>query len=298
MSVLVFLLVLFVLLFVLHKLYINRYYKSLYPKRDIRGETILITGGASGIGRAQADVFAKLGAKLILWDVNSELLEKAREELSAVTSVRIAVVDVSKREAVAAAAVEAGPIDVLVNNAGIVNGKPILQLSDTQIERIVAINELAHFWTIRAFLPGMLERDKGQIVCISSQAGLTGCARLADYSATKHALVGLMESLTLELRQMKSKVIATTVCPYFVRTGLFDFNDKELLQPTLPVMTPEFVAQEIVDGVVRGIEHINIPGLLRWIVGIARLMPYQLQLGVFEGTFITGLVEILRKATK
>jgi all-trans-retinol dehydrogenase (NAD+) len=297
MSLLLLLLVLVLLVFLAYKLYVHCYLPILYPRRDIRGEVVLITGGAGGIGRSQADAFAKLGAKLILWDVNQALLEKAQEELGAITDVRTAVVNVASREAVAAAAAEAGPVDVLVNNAGIVNGKLLLDLSDAQIERIVAINEVSHFWTIRAFLPGMLERDRGQIVCIASQAGTNGYARLADYSATKHALIGLMESLTFELRERRSSVRTTTVCPYFVRTGLFDFDKRELISDALPVMTPEFVAQEIVDAVVRGIHRVDIPRVLRWFTAI-RLLPYHLQLRILEGTLFTGLIGIVRKATK
>jgi all-trans-retinol dehydrogenase (NAD+) len=269
------------------------YYHILYPKRDIRGQTILITGGASGFGRRQADLYAKLGAKLIIWDINETLLEKAKQELSPITSVRIAKVDVSDREAVDAAAVEAGPIDILVNNAGIMNGQYVLDLTDAQIERVTAINQLAHFWTIRAFLPGMIARNSGQIVALCSFGGVAGCPRLADYAATKFAVAGLMESLTLELREKKVNVRTTTVFPFWARTGLYDMDKTPVVREGLPTLSAEFVAKETVEGVVRGEPAVWIPTILRVFVG-SRIFPYQVPLRIVEGTMFGFLTDILR----
>jgi all-trans-retinol dehydrogenase (NAD+) len=193
--------------------------------------------------------------------------------------------------------VEASDIDILINNAGIVNGKSLLELTAVQVQRILAINTFSQFLTIKAFLPGMLERNSGHIVSISSQAGIIGYSRLSDYSASKHALLGLMESLALELREKNSAVVTTTVCPYFVRTGLFDFDKGGVVPSVMPVMTQDFVADQIVEGVVRGEPRVVIPKVLRWLVAM-RLLPYHLQLRVLEGTFFTSLIGIIQKAVK
>jgi all-trans-retinol dehydrogenase (NAD+) len=237
----------------------------------------------------------KLGARVIIWDVSVKDLENTAEELG--RSVSAARVDVANPDDVAAAAAKAGDVDILINNAGIVNGKALLELAPAQVQRILAINTFSQFLTIRAFLPRMLERNSGQIVAISSQAGLIGYARLADYAASKHALLGLMESLALELREKRSAVVTTTVCPYFVRTGLFDFDKGGVVPSVMPVMTQDFVADEIVEGVVRAEPRVVIPKVLRWLVAM-RLLPYHLQLRVLEGTFFTSLIGIIQKAVR
>jgi all-trans-retinol dehydrogenase (NAD+) len=242
-----------------------------------------------------ADRFAELGAQLVIWDVSDELLAKAQKELGAVTSVRVAKVDVSNREAVYEAARQVGAIDILVNNAGIFNGKEFLELTDVQLERIVKINQLASYWTIRAFLPGMIDRNHGHLVCTCSQAGRTGTGNLADYSSTKHALTGLMESLHLELRKQKVNIKITTVFPYFARTTLFDTDS--FLGTGFPVMTPEFVADEMIDGIVRGIPTVDIPKALRWF-SLLRLFPYHIQLGILEGSISTPMFGMMTKMIK
>jgi all-trans-retinol dehydrogenase (NAD+) len=278
LGIVLFILILVIAFHVSVKLY-KRSYDRRYQPRDIRGETVLITGGAGGIGRCLADRFAKLGANLIIWDVNDALLEKAKEELGAVTTVAVANVDVSDREAVNAAAAQAGEIDILVNNAGILYGKPFLELTDDQLVRIVNINQLGNYWTIRAFLPAMIRRKRGHLVCMSSQGGLTGAVNLADYSSTKHALKGLMESLHLEFRKQKVDIKITTVFPFYARTTLFDAD--ALLGKEYPTLTPGFVADEMVDAVVRGIPHLSVPKILRWLPAL-RLLPYEKQLEVLE----------------
>ena len=116
----------------------------------------------------------------------------------------------------------AGEVDVLVNNAGIVSGRPLLELSDERIERTFAVNTLALFWTSKAFLPAMTARGSGHIVTVASAAGLIGTARETDYAASKFAAVGFNEALRLELRRSAPGVKTTLVCPYYIDTGMFD----------------------------------------------------------------------------
>lgn len=113
-------------------------------------------------------------------------------------------VDVSDREAVYQTAAKVrediGPVDILINNAGIVCCKPLLDLPDKMIENTYAVNILAHYWTIKSFLPDMIRQKRGHIVTIASATGMIGTYGCTDYGATKSACIGLHESLDCELK--------------------------------------------------------------------------------------------------
>jgi all-trans-retinol dehydrogenase (NAD+) len=187
---------------------------------EIAGRNVLVTGAASGLGRLMAQEFAALGGHTILWDVDRENLERVQAELEATTGrpARAHVCDVSRREEVYRAAEqvkrESGPVDVLVNNAGVVSGRRLLELPDEKIELTFGVNTLALFWTAKAFLPDMIGRNRGHVVTIASASGLIGVAQLADYSASKWAAVGFDESLRAELRRLAPGVRTTVVCPF------------------------------------------------------------------------------------
>jgi all-trans-retinol dehydrogenase (NAD+) len=259
------------------------YYSLVYPRRDIRGQLVLITGAGHGLGRLQAILFARLGCRLVLWDINKESLEQTRSLLTDGVSTT-AVVNVMDRAAVYAAAKAAGPVDILVNNAGVVTGKCLLDLTDEEIEKTMAINALSHFWTVKALLPGMIDRGYGHIVAISSQAGVVGTGRLTDYCASKHAVTGMMEALVNELSEIKADIRTTTVFPLFINTGMFPGASNGLLGPML---TPKRVAKRIIEGVLRSEERVHVPGFMRVIVPLARLGPVKPQLWLMRA-IITG----------
>lgn len=114
-----------------------------------------------------------------------------------------------------------GPVDILVNNAGVVPGSPFFDTPDEKILKTMQVNVHANFWTVKAFLPGMIARGRGHLVTISSAAGIIGVMGLADYSAGKFAVFGFHEALRMELRRLKSAVATTVVCPFFIDTGMF-----------------------------------------------------------------------------
>ena len=113
-------------------------------------------------------------------------------------------VDVTDREAVYRAAAkvreEIGPVDILINNAGIVTCKTMLELPDPIIEKTFGVNILSHYWTIKSFLPDMIRQRRGHIVTVASVTGMAGVYGCTDYSATKFACIGLHESLYAELK--------------------------------------------------------------------------------------------------
>jgi all-trans-retinol dehydrogenase (NAD+) len=170
--------------------YIEEIYNLVKPirRKSVRGQNVLITGSGHGLGREMALRFATEGANLVLVDINQANNESVRAELIkkyADIKVRAYSVDIRNEADVEDLSKrvqkDVGQIDVLVNNAGIVQCKPFLELSPQLIERTLQVNVLAHMWTIRHFLPSMLEKGRGHIVAISSIAGLIGGKFLTDY---------------------------------------------------------------------------------------------------------------------
>ena len=243
---------------------------------DINGKRALVTGAAGGIGRLLAEKLAGEGARLVLWDIDAEALARLQSELAdAGHEADIYTCDLTQREEISAAAAEtlaqSGPIDILINNAGIVSGKSLLDLSDDEIERTFQVNALALFWTVRAFLPSMLERDCGHIVTVASAAGLAGTARLTDYCSSKFAAVGFDEALRLELEQANSSVVTTVVCPYFINTGMFD-GASTRFSWLLPILKPEPVAERIVKAIRKDGRRLVMPWFVHT-VWLTRLLP-------------------------
>ena len=184
---------------------------------SMAGETVVITGAGSGIGRLMAHRFAHRHApcKLVLWDLNTKAVEATAAECESMgAAVLAATVDVSDWEAVCAAAKSAvarfGQVDCLINNAGIVTGMKLLDVPPALAAKTLDVNLKAHLWTTKAFLPGMLERNHGRIVTVASMAGLLGVGGLCDYAASKFGAVGFDESLRMELRSL-GKAVRSTV---------------------------------------------------------------------------------------
>jgi NAD(P)-dependent dehydrogenase (short-subunit alcohol dehydrogenase family) len=188
------------------------------------GKTVVITGGASGIGRACALAFARAGASVVIADVNRGRLAEVEVELTALGAPALGVVcDVSRDadvEALAAAATARfGPVDILMNNAGVMLRGPLEKMPISEWEWILGINFLGPVRGLRAFLPAMIARGSGHIVNTASIGGLVGGRpHSAGYSASKFALMGLSETLYVYL---KPKGIGVSVlCPGGVRTNL------------------------------------------------------------------------------
>ncbi len=246
---------------------------------ELAGQRVLITGGASGLGRRMAMEFAREGAELILWDLDVSRLRHVVAEVEQIGGRRAwgFECDISDRRAVAAVAEEVeqevGSVDIVVNNAGVVSGRPFLELSDEAIERTFGVNTLALFWVTRAFLPGMLERDRGHVLTVASASGWVGVAKLADYAASKWAAVGFDESLRMELRKRGSGVRTTCLCPFYVNTGMFD-GVKTRFPALLPILDEATVAQRAVRAVLRNEARVMLPPVVG-LVPIARVLPTQ-----------------------
>ncbi|XP_074606883.1 17-beta-hydroxysteroid dehydrogenase 13-like isoform X1 [Acropora palmata] len=256
----------FVVLFKMYYLWLESVFRAIVrpPKKNIDGQIVLITGAGGGIGRELSLEFAAHGAILVLWDINKDSNEETANKVrSRGGKAHTYVCDCSSREDVyrvsAQVLREVGHVDILVNNAGIMSGKKILNLKDEEIERTMKINTLAHFWTIRSFLPSMLQTDKGHIVNITSLAGSFGAAHLTDYCASKFGATGLNHALARELREMgKTEIKMTCVQPYTVNTGLV-WHPKSRFPSVFSTLEPDFVAKEVVAGTLRDEESIILP---------------------------------------
>lgn len=244
---------------------------------QIAGSTILITGGARGIGRLLALKMARLGGNVVLWDVDGEGLRQVVEEMRSATGrpAHAYTCDVSDRESVrqigARVKQDVGPMHVLVNNAGVVSGKHFLDCTDAEIERTMGVNTMSLFWTAKTFLPEMIEANRGHLVTVASAAGVIGVARLADYCASKWAAVGFDEALRVELRRLAPGVRTTVVCPYFIDTGMFD-GVRTRFSWLLPILKKEYVAERIVRAVRRNRRRLCMPRMV-YLVPLLRMLP-------------------------
>ncbi|KAK3852868.1 hypothetical protein Pcinc_040553, partial [Petrolisthes cinctipes] len=183
-------------------------------------------------------------------------------------------VDLCDRHAVYAAAEkvkkEVGKVDILVNNAGIVTGKNFKDSPDELIQKTFDVNIMSHFWTTKAFMDDMLTSNHGHIVTIASLAGLMGVNKLSDYCASKFAAVGFDESLRTELMvEGYTGVKTTVVCPYYISTGMFEGVKSKLL----PILKPEFVANEVVDGILLNTPIVILPWYCCFLVILKHMLP-------------------------
>lgn len=189
---------------------------------DFTGKTVLITGGARGLGLLLAREFAAEGARLVLTARHADELARARDDLTGRGAEVLAVPgDVTDRAAVErlveAASERFGGVDVLVNNAGIIQVGPFETMTVADFEEAMRVHFWAPLYTTLAVLPGMRARGAGRIVNISSIGGKLSVPHLLPYGASKFALTGLSEGLRAELA--KDGILVTTVCPGLMRTG-------------------------------------------------------------------------------
>jgi NAD(P)-dependent dehydrogenase (short-subunit alcohol dehydrogenase family) len=189
---------------------------------DLRGKTVLITGGSRGLGLQLVREFAKAGAHVALCARNGGELERVREELAWMGKQLLTMTcDVTDREQVErmmdTVRREIGELDVLVNNAGTIVAGPFETQSVEEFEQVMRTNFWGAVYTSMAVLPRMRRRRSGRIVNIASIGGKIAVPHLLTYSASKFALVGFSEGLRAEMA--KYEIWVTTVCPGLMRTG-------------------------------------------------------------------------------
>ena len=222
---------------------------------------VLITGGASGIGKLMGRMALEKGAKcFIIWDINMDGIEVTRLELSKYGKVAGYVVDVANYEAVEESykrtVKEYGDIDILINCAGVItSNKTFDQQTVDEMTRTLNINTLAPMFVTRVMLPDMLKRNHGHICNIASAGGMLSNPKMSVYAASKWGAIGWSDSVRIELENMKSKVHVTTIAPYFINTGMFN----GVKSPIIPVLKPEYVSRKVIRAIERNKRFKGIP---------------------------------------
>ncbi|KAL4076192.1 hypothetical protein V8B97DRAFT_49987 [Scleroderma yunnanense] len=186
---------------------------------DWNNQIVLITGGSSGVGELLASTLAFRNVTVVVLDIRPFVTDKDN-----IAFYKCDVSDWREVEVVAKKVIqEVGHPTILVNNAGVVQGRLILDLKPEDVIQTFGVNALAHFWTLKAFLPNMIERKSGHIVTLASVMGLAGSAQMTDYSASKAAVINLHECLRYELdnRYSAPNIRTTVLCPGHVLTPLF-----------------------------------------------------------------------------
>jgi short-subunit dehydrogenase len=239
----------------------------------LRGKVAVVTGAASGMGRALCRELAHEDVHLGLLDRNVEGLASLEKELREQgTLCSKAAADVSDRQAVRSAindlVAELGPIDVLVACAGITGATLVDDLAVEHTEAILRVNLLGVIYCLDAVLPDMLARQSGHIVALASLAGCRGMPFSAAYSASKAALMTYLESLRPSLR--RRGIAVTTVLPGFVRTPLMT---NAPIQPPMAMMEPEEAARHILRAIRRRSRVYAFPWSTSLLLSVLRWLP-------------------------
>ena len=243
----------------------------------IKKQTVLITGGAMGMGKLFAAKCLARGAKnIVLWDINEAELNRTTRELSlkGYENVFPYIVDISKPDEVQRTAADVlasvGTVDILFNNAGIVIGKPFSEHTTNDITRTLDINIGGVMHTTAAFLPAMMTKNVGHIVNIASAAGYLSNPNMSVYAASKWAVLGWSESLRLELEDTHPNVRVLTVTPSYINTGMFDGVKAPLLTP---ILEPDFITTRILDAVERNEILLRAPFIVNVLPALKGVMP-------------------------
>lgn len=228
-------------------------------RKSLRGQLVLVTGGGNGLGKALCERFAREGCNVAVADIDMIAAQRTANDImrqNPAVKADAFKVDVADHKSVGQLRqdVEAslGTVDVLVNNAGLLAMLSLSEGTPEDVQRIMGVNLMSHFWTIREFKTGMVKRRRGHIVAISSVLGVLPSARTICYCSTKFGVRGLMASLNEELFMdgLENDIHTSCVFPagIITRKQFVDFMKKDLgLQ--IPWHTPEYVANVVVEGV-------------------------------------------------
>ena len=247
--------------------------------KSYTGPVVVVSGAGSGMGREYAIEAARRGAAVAINDISAEGLEATTARLPTGTRVIAETLDVADRDAVYAFAdrvrAELGPATVVINNAGIEGfAQPFWAITDAEIEHVMAVN----FWGVihgtRAFLPQLLEAERGAIVNVSSLFGLIGAPHSSDYCASKFAVRGFSEALAGEL--LHSRVGVYLVHPGGVNTNISRISDGQGFAEKYLRTPPSEVATEVLDAIGTHRHRIVVGHRAGLTALAARLLPLEL----------------------
>jgi short-subunit dehydrogenase len=238
--------------------------------RSVKNKTVLVTGGAMGMGRAYVERAINDGAKhVIVWDLNEAAMQQLASDFEgSSTQLHTFAVNVTDTDLIYQTAEqiidEIGPVHLLINNAGIVVSEDFIGHERKGIDLSMQINSIAPMHIARAFLPAMAEAKDCHIVNISSGAGYMYCPKIAVYCGSKWAMAGWSNSLRVELAESLPHIKVTTVTPGHINTGMFDGAHSKLM--------PAISTDEMVDAVWSGIKKNKINIARPRMVGLVPLV--------------------------
>jgi short-subunit dehydrogenase len=239
--------------------------------KPLKDKTVLITGGASGIGKIMARLVLERKGKVIIWDIDQQKMDETITELSTVGEVVGFLVDISKVEEIQVTAkkvkLSVGIVDVLINNAGIVAGKYFNDHSQVDIIKTMEINATAPMLITQAFLGDMLDQNSGHICNIASSGGLISNPKMSVYAASKWSLIGWSDSLRLEMKLLKKNIVVTTIMPYYINTGMFDG-----VRSKISILEPEAASLTIIKAIENNKIMITIPGYIYRVTKLAQAL--------------------------
>ncbi|ULQ55606.1 SDR family oxidoreductase [Flavihumibacter rivuli] len=256
----------------------------------IANSTVLITGGASGIGKGMAISCLEKGASnVIIWDIDEAGMEKLAVEMAQQGKrIHTDKVDVSSVDSIQSAAARAreqfGGIDILINNAGVIIGKPFHEHTHRDIDFTMSINTDALMHIALEFVPGMIRNRRGHVVNIASAAGMSPNLRMSIYVASKWAVIGWSESLRLELEGISPDLHVTTVTPFYINTGMFS----GVQSPFIPIVEQDVAVRKIIKGIERNKIFVRMPGIVYALPLFRGILPqrwYDLIVGKWLGIY-------------
>lgn len=241
----------------------------------IKDNCVLITGGASGIGRIMGRMALEKGARqLVIWDISEENIAITRTQLEPLGKVACYKINIADHAAVEQTfrkvTEECGAVDILINCAGVVTSNQTFEnLTLAEIERTMAINATAPMAIALQALAPMIERNHGHICNIASAAGMLSNPRMSVYAASKWAVVGWSDSVRIELQERRSNVRITTVAPYYINTGMFDGVRSRII----PILNPERASRKILRAIERNKNFKGLPFSFHFIRLCQGLLP-------------------------
>ncbi len=255
-----------------------------------KDKTVLITGGASGIGLLMAEIsLQKQASHLVILDIDAHALDRVKKKFSSSASKILCIcTDITKDDDLEKALLKIRSanlkVDILINNAGVVTGTQFLKHSYNDIDRNMKVNALAPMKLTLSLLPEMIKRRSGHIVNISSAASMLSNPNMSVYCASKWAMTGWSDSLRIEMEQQRTGIKVLTVTPYYIDTGMFSGVNS----PIIPILKPLKVAKKIIHAIEKDRIILRTPWIIYTLPFFKGILPKRmldLMVGRFFGIY-------------